>query len=67
MKNENNIVEGQTLTSVDQVAGASNQDLRRTLLTTDGAGVKIKAVALDALMQRVVDKVAEMLWQSSRL
>lgn len=58
-------VAGQTLTSLDQVEQATIQDLRRTLLTTDGAGVKIKTRVLDTLLLRAMDQAGEMMLKSS--
>jgi len=40
------------LTSTDQVPQASDDALRRSLLTCDGRGVNLKKSALDELLKR---------------
>jgi len=40
------------ITSLDQISTASLESLRRSLLTCDGQGVKIKEAALNELLKR---------------
>ena len=41
------------ITHVDQVPTASEDSLRRSLVTSDGSGTKIKQAALDELIKRI--------------
>lgn len=41
------------IVSETEVPSASDESLRRSLLTTDGAGARVKRAALDELLSRV--------------
>ena len=44
------------ITDVKQIKTASDESLRRSLITSDGAGKEIKLAALEELINRTINK-----------